>query len=1040
MRYTLFVAFLCSAVLCHSQQSPLDIPGLHLWVRADSNVVTASGGRVTDWGDMSGNNNHLTQVTNNYRPILTNGLLNGHAGIVFDGSNDNLFFPQSAEIRTVFWVMEENAAATLSFRCLLGDDDKFDFLRGAAGEIWNTQFTNAGILGGVTRANYQEIDGVNNGFPDGVQLMSLQTTSAVEASRLTMDRATISRVWHGVVYELLIFNSALDDEQIAFIENYLADYYSGAVLDLGEDLVIEDGFCAIDLTAQPGFQSYEWNDGSTGASLQVNNTGTYWVNATDVFGRVLSDTVHVTFPGAVQPPSTIVACLGDSVQWDLQLDPGVYDFSWNDGNTEGARWFSEPGAYSVSVTDGNGCVLNSDEFNLSIDLFSALDALIPTQTLCAGNVISIESLNDTFSVEWEDGSANAEFTIFESGSYSVILQNDNGCLLYDTTEVSVAGLAPEVVILEPPIYCQNQVMGLTGSAVADSPIASWEWLIGGAESYSGQQISFTPVQFGIFDADLTVTTEAGCSTQISIQGEVHPAPTGNLMYTLPCSGQEVMFSTQPQIAQGAVFDATWSFQGSTADGFEVTFTAADAGFDQASVTFFSVAGCSQTVNQLLQVYETPSISIQTENVCAGDLVQFEGLSNGPGGPISAWYWWFGDNTASTQQNVAHLYPGSGNFNVVLTATATSGCAASVPVSLTVYPLPHANFEVSNACLGTPYQINETSTTAVDPIVAWDWTVGGETPYSGQFIAPIFNALGFVPVNLLVTTENGCTDDITRQIPVFELPEVGFTFSPEIGSAPLEVEFVNSSESGLDLMWYFGDGTTSELQQPSHVFSEDGEYEVTLEGTNVYGCAANVSQSVLVTNAISDLKIISIDAQQSVYGLQCQMLVQNAGNYPVTQVVGSVEIDGQRLISEVFDVYLAPGFVGLLTFTGYLPGTGDANVVCIEISENNALASEQTPADNLACSALQAGPLLLDVFPVPLGEGQTPKIRVIMQTAEVMLITCYSATGQLVYAYSPLQLEEGYHLVELDEFRPNTGLYHLQFETSKGVEIRSLIVD
>lgn len=1027
-------------MLCCAQQSPLDIPGLHLWVRADSNVVTAAGARVTDWGDMSGNGNHLTQVTNNYRPVLGTGLLNGHSGVVFDGSNDNLFFPQSAEIRTVFWVMEENEGATLSFRCMLGDDDKFDFLRGAAGEIWNTQFTNAGILGGVTRANYQEIDGTTNGFPDGVQLMSLKTTSAVEASRLTMDRATIARVWHGVVYELLIFNSALDAEQIAFVENYLADYYSGSLLDLGEDVVIEDGFCPIQLTAQPGFQSYEWNDGSSEASLQINNTGTYWVNATDIFGRVLTDTVHVTFPGAVQPPAMAVACLGDSVVWDLQLDSGVYDVLWNDGNTQSERWFLEAGAYSVAVTDGNGCVLNSDVFNVSIDMFSTLEALNPSQTLCAGNMISIESISEDYTISWENGSTDSELPISESGSYSVILQNGNGCLLYDTTDVSVVGLAPEVVILEPPIYCQNQVMDLTGSAVADSPITSWEWLIGGADSYSGQQISFTPAQFGIFDADLTVTTEVGCSTQISIQGEVHPAPTGNLMYTLPCSGQEVTFSTQPQIAEGAVYNATWSFQGNTADGFEVAFTSDDAGFHQASVTFFSVAGCSQTVNQLLQVYETPDISIQTENVCSGDLVQFEGVSNGTGGPISTWYWWFGDNTASTQQNVAHLYAGSGNFNVVLTATATSGCATSVPFALTVYPLPHANFEVSNACLGTPYQINETSTTAVDPIVSWDWTVGGDTPYSGQFIAPIFNTLGFVPVNLLVTTENGCTDDITRQIPVFELPEVGFSFSPEIGAAPLEVDFFNTSESGLDLTWYFGDGATSELQQPSHTFTADGEYEVTLEGTNVYGCTSDISQVVLVTNAISDLKIISIDAQDGTFGLQCQMLIQNAGNYPVSQVVGSVEIDGQLLISEVFDVDLAPGYVTLLTFTGYLQGTSDANVVCIEIMENNALAFEQTPADNQACQALQDGPLLLEVFPVPLREGQTPKVRVILRTAEELRISCYSATGQLVYTYSPLQLEEGYHLLELDEFTPNAGLYHLQFETDRGIEMRNLVVE
>ena len=113
---------------------------------------------------------------------------------------------------------------------------------------------------------------------------------------------------------------------------------------------------------------------------------------------------------------------------------------------------------------------------------------------------------------------------------------------------------------------------------------------------------------------------------------------------------------------------------------------------------------------------------------------------------------------------------------------------------------------------------------------------------------------------------------------------------------------------------------------------------------------------------------------------------------------------------------------------------------MKIAENNALAAEQTPADNQACQALQDGPLLLEVFPVPLSEGQAPKIRVILRKAEELRISCYSATGQLVYTYSPLQLEEGYHLLELDKFRPNAGLYHLQFETDRGIEMRNLVVE
>jgi PKD repeat protein len=61
------------------------------------------------------------------------------------------------------------------------------------------------------------------------------------------------------------------------------------------------------------------------------------------------------------------------------------------------------------------------------------------------------------------------------------------------------------------------------------------------------------------------------------------------------------------------------------------------------------------------------------------------------------------------------------------------------------------------------------------------------------------------------------------------PEAGFTGNPTSGSAPLTVVFTNTSTGGYEAsLWVFGDGITSTLQHPTHVYQAPGSYTVTLQ--------------------------------------------------------------------------------------------------------------------------------------------------------------------------------------------------------------------
>jgi PKD repeat protein len=83
-------------------------------------------------------------------------------------------------------------------------------------------------------------------------------------------------------------------------------------------------------------------------------------------------------------------------------------------------------------------------------------------------------------------------------------------------------------------------------------------------------------------------------------------------------------------------------------------------------------------------------------------------------------------------------------------------------------------------------------------------------------------------------------------PPSESPDANFTGSPRTGTAPLTVNFSDTSTgSPTSWAWTFGDGTTSTVQHPSHVYSAAGTYSVTLRATNSSG-----SDTITKTDYIS----------------------------------------------------------------------------------------------------------------------------------------------------------------------------------------------
>ncbi|RMG92741.1 MAG: PKD domain-containing protein, partial [Chloroflexi bacterium] len=212
-----------------------------------------------------------------------------------------------------------------------------------------------------------------------------------------------------------------------------------------------------------------------------------------------------------------------------------------------------------------------------------------------------------------------------------------------------------------------------------------------------------------------------------------------------------------------------------------------------------------------------------------------------------WLWDFGDGDTSHAQNPVHVYDSSGTYTISLTVKyLPTGCTDSRSIPVTVSD-PQANFTVSDSfgCRPLPVDFTNLSKDAV----SWQWQSAGLTT---QVKNPSFTYRdpGVYDVQLIVTDVNGCKDTLKVDDLITVIgPDAEFGVSTTTGCAPLAVSFQDSSTAFMGNIvswkWYFGDGDSSSLQNPSHFYDQPGSYDVTLTVTDDNGCSHTLTKNNFV---------------------------------------------------------------------------------------------------------------------------------------------------------------------------------------------------
>ena len=213
-----------------------------------------------------------------------------------------------------------------------------------------------------------------------------------------------------------------------------------------EALTIDyDSDCAYDsivLNANGNFDTFLWENQINGPSLTVDSPGLYQVTAYDSSGCATTSSVNIPSIASFKITSSEILCEGSSVY--LQSTNGLTSYLWSTGETSSTILINEPGIYSVSATDNNGCNL-FDEISVEstiadqIDIQYELDSLVVCQYSQSEFSVSWQSNNTN--VVWNNSVVGASYTqtfnLLGDAEVVVSAEDNNGCVVNDTLLLKV---------------------------------------------------------------------------------------------------------------------------------------------------------------------------------------------------------------------------------------------------------------------------------------------------------------------------------------------------------------------------------------------------------------------------------------------------------------------------------------------------------------------------------------------------------------------------------------------------------------------------
>ena len=483
---------------------------------------------------------------------------------------------------------------------------------------------------------------------------------------------------------------------------------------------------------------------------------------------------------------------------------------------------------------------------------------------CAGLPIQFTDTSKGLITDWQwifgDGSAGSgeqnPLHIFQDTGYQkvTLIVSEYGCS--DTL------IKDKYIFLKPPVAKFSYTTQCADPFLynfSDSSIEpkTWQWDFGDNSTSTDPNIIHTYADTGFYHISLTVTNGSCSYTKYDSVNVVNEKPSFNYksLSSNFCKYDSIrFFATNYQPQNISAF--YWDFNDGATAGFDIGLDTAYH-FYRTAVTYSpflvvqDINGCIDTIakkNLELNIYGPTAAFSNNSGNCVASNVSFTDASVSDGtNAIKTWIWNYGDSVLSDTLSAPpfiHNYLSTGAYTISLKVVDSNGCYDStIHQNAVEITKPVANFSVDSlSCSTNTLQFNDSS---YGVSILYKWDFGDGSTSTNPVVTHKYLAEGTYSTQLIVTDRYGCVDTLLKpsSIKVID-PIANFSLTDTaFRCPPANIQPENKSLNYSGLMWVFDDGNTSAEINPSHYYTNVGEYNLKLIAQGYGTCYDTAIQKI-----------------------------------------------------------------------------------------------------------------------------------------------------------------------------------------------------
>ena len=637
--------------------------------------------------------------------------------------------------------------------------------------------------------------------------------------------------------------------------------------------------------------SSNWSFGDGGTSTLNDGTHTYTTPGTYTITLVVSDgpctniiTHTITIlPGAVASFSVSPTCPAPAAATFTGTVPGGSTVVWHYGDggtgsgTTSTHTYGACGTYTVSmiVTNSSGCidtinqVYTNYNLQMSIDHDSIQSGCVP---LTARLSVQIWSDCPSFapypfaitSYTWNYGDGSPLFsggittyhTYTAVGTYntSIYITTANGCV--DTAHLLVLVGTPPVAnfIAIPTHMCYGMPDSFSNLSTGAT---NYLWFFGDGGSSTFTNPIYTYTDPGTFTVTLIAYNNGCPDTMIKTEYITIDSPKAIIRDNYLCIPDNAVI-----FADSSLGDNThlWIFgDGTTSLADTVTHTFPTLGTYTVSLaTYNTASGCRDTDRVVVNLARPVlTFTASDTTICRDQWVSITPTVTG--GPGVAGYYWFRDgimrdDTSAVYVDTFHV---TGLYTIMLIIQDEHLCFDTLIKPNYIHVAkPVAAFTETppSGCVRLAVNFTDNTTDLVGvPLTSFAWTYGDGASATAGVVTVVhtYTVAGTFAVTEIVTDGYGCKDTAYGTVNAYK-PVAAFNAVPTYPCVGTTVAFNNTSTGAATAYWLFGDGGTSAVMSPTHIYTASGTYTVKLIVTDTHGCSdtANYVNYINVTQPVA----------------------------------------------------------------------------------------------------------------------------------------------------------------------------------------------